>query len=128
MTQPEAGAEFQALLSHPNAVVWTMSVGGEVTFISPSIERVRGITPEEAMVQTPDQIHPPESLKKSLTYFESFSKSLIAGEVPEDFHAHLDYFHRNGSVIPFEVMAVPSVGEDGIVTELRGVSVPREDL
>lgn len=42
--------------------IWTMEPDGTISYVSPSIEVVRGFTPEEAMAQTLDQIHPPESL------------------------------------------------------------------
>ena len=42
-------------------VIWTMDLDGKVTYINPAVERMRGITPEEAMRQSPEEIQPPES-------------------------------------------------------------------
>ncbi len=116
---------FQALESTPNAVLWTMALTGDITYISPSIEQVRGLTPEQAISQTADQIHPPESFQISLSYFEKFGRALLAGEVPENFHADLGYYHVDGTIVVCEVMAVPVVNDSGAVVELRGVSVPK---
>ena len=58
------------LAEHANDVVWTMSVEGEITSVSPAVMEVRGLTPQEAMSQSLDQIYPPESMAVSLGYFE----------------------------------------------------------
>jgi hypothetical protein len=115
---------FDELCEAPGAVRWTMAVSGDITFISESIVDVRGIMAEEARIQAPDQIHPPSSLRVSLDYFEKFSRALIEGRVPEAFHADLEYFHRDGTTVLCQVMAVPVLGEGGEVIELAGVSVP----
>jgi PAS domain S-box-containing protein len=126
VTIDEANAEFQRLSDNPDAVHWTMAMTGEITYVSPSVEKLRGITPEEARVQAPDGIHPPESLKTSLAYFEDFSRHLLAGQVPPPFVAALEYLHRDGSGILCDVVAIPQLDEAGQVIGLAGVSVPVE--
>jgi PAS domain S-box-containing protein len=116
---------FEALAARPDAVRWTMALTGEITEISDSIFNVRGLTSEEAKVQAADQIHPPASLQTSLAYFERFSRALLEGRVPEPFHADLEYFHVDGSLVPCEVMALPVLDDNGQVRELIGVSVPK---
>lgn len=111
--------------AEPTAVVWTMSAMGEITYVSPSIEQVRGFTPAEAMAQGPDAIHPPESLRASLAYFEQFSRDVLAGRAPQAFHGDLEYLCKDGSTVWCEVLAVPVLGTSGEVLELQGVSVPR---
>lgn len=124
MSQHEDNPVFIELCQRPLAVLWTMAPMGEITQISDSILELRGLTPAEAMAQSADQIHPMESLRVSLSYFEQFNKWLLAGETPEAFHAELDYFHEDGHLIRCEVMAIPIFGDDGSVIELRGVSAP----
>ena len=103
-----------------------MALTGEITHISDSILDVRGLTPEQAQAQGADQIHPPASLQISLDYFERFSRAILEGQVPEPFHADLEYFHADGSLVPCEVMALPVLDESGGVIELMGVSVPKD--
>lgn len=116
---------FDALASRPDAVRWTMALTGEITQISDSIFDVRGLTAEEAKVQAADQIHPAASLQISLDYFEKFSRTLLEGKIPDPFHAELEYFHADGSLVPCEVMALPVLNDVGEVVELIGVSVPK---
>jgi PAS domain S-box-containing protein len=121
----ENDSSFDSLSSIPGAVLWTMSPAGEITYISETILQVRGITPEEALAQSPDQIHTQNSLRDSLAYFEQFSRDVIAGRVPEPFHGDLEYIHKDGSIVVCEVMAVPEFDSDGVLTQLRGVSVEK---
>lgn len=116
---------FQALESTPNAVLWTMALTGDITSISPSIEQVRGLTPEQAINQSADEMLSPESLQISLSYFERLGRAVLAGEVPENFHADLGYYHVDGTIVMCDVMAVPVVDDSGAVVELRGVSAPK---
>jgi PAS domain S-box-containing protein len=118
-------SSFARLSSIPDAVLWTMSPAGAITNISDTILQVRGITPEEALAQTPDQMLTQNSLRDSLAYFEQFSRDVIAGRVPEPFHGDFEYFHKDGSIVVCEVMAVPEFDQDGVLTQLRGVSVAK---
>ena len=83
---------YDALVAQPDAVIWSMSLTGAITAISPSVEVVRGITIEEAKAQAGDEIMPLTSLRVSLAYFERFSVDMLAGRVPEAFHADLEYW------------------------------------
>lgn len=115
---------FDRLSDVPLAVLWTMAPTGEVVEISDSVEELRGIAPDHARTQSPDQIHPPESLRASLAYFERFSRDLIEGRTPPVFEGQLEYFCADGSVVLCDVVAVPIMADDGSLVELRGVSAP----
>ena len=125
MNSDEIRLSFDNLRSIPGAVLWTMSPAGAITSISETILQVRGITPEEALAQTPDQMLTQNSLRDSLAYFEQFSRDVISGRVPEPFHGDFEYIHKDGSIVVCEVMAVPEFDSDGVLTQLRGVSVAK---
>ncbi len=110
------------LAEHANDVVWTMSVEGEITSVSPAVMEVRGLTPEEAMSQSLDQIHPPESMAVSLGYFERLYARLAEGLPPEEFHGELEYFRKDGSTVWTEVQVIPHLDDDGNLIEILGVT------
>lgn len=125
MDSTEGNTILDQLSSIAGAVVWTMSPAGAITHISDTIMQVRGITPEEALAQTPDQMLTQNSLRESLAYFEQFSRDVLAGRTPDPFHGNFEYLHKDGSIVVCEVMAVPEFDAAGVLTQLRGVSVAK---
>ena len=55
-------------------VVWTASPNGAITYISPSVERVRGFTPAEAMSQSIEQTHPPATAAGVVDFYRRSSR------------------------------------------------------
>lgn len=102
-------------------VVWTMSLDGAVTYVSPSVEAVRGVTVEEAMRQPVAEIHPPDSAAQSEGYFRSLHESLASGRPLPSFRGDLQYYRRDGSTFWTEVLAYPLQRPDGSV-EILGVT------
>jgi diguanylate cyclase (GGDEF)-like protein/PAS domain S-box-containing protein len=103
-------------------VIWTMSPEGAITYISPSIEAMRGFSPAEAMQQTIEEIHTPASQAISQGYFTQLFADLAAGRPPQSFRGELEYRCKDGSTVWTEVMAQPILGVDGSVVEILGVT------
>jgi diguanylate cyclase (GGDEF)-like protein/PAS domain S-box-containing protein len=121
--QIEISEERHRLLAeHANDVIWTMALDGTLTYVSPSVERMRGLTPEEAMAQSRDEIHPPQSRAVSLRYFDSLLAALESGAPPESFRGELEYYCKDGSTIWTDVQVIPHVGPAGEVVEILGVT------
>ena len=115
-------ARHRLLADSASDVIWTMAPDGRVTYVSPAIEKVRGYTPEEAMAQTIDQIHTPESAAKSTAYFVQMLTDIQAGRKPEPFRGDLEYLCKDGSVLFTEVLAFPVLDDKGQLVELIGVT------
>lgn len=103
-------------------VVWTMSVDGRVTYISPSIERLRGLTPAEAMAQTFGSIHPPESAARVATYFALVAEAMANGTVPPPYRAEHEYYRKDGSIMLGELQVIPHIDQQGRVVQILGVT------
>jgi PAS domain S-box-containing protein len=110
------------LADNANDVIWTMGLDGSITYVSPAVERVRGITPEEAMRQGIEEIHPPDSQAISLGYFQKLYAQIQAGQPPENFRGELEYYCKDGSTFWTEVMAYPMRDADGTIREILGVT------
>jgi diguanylate cyclase (GGDEF)-like protein/PAS domain S-box-containing protein len=111
------------LLAH-NAwdVVWTMGLDGSITYVSPAVERVRGFTPEEAMRQPLEEIHPPESAAKVADYFAQLFVAIENGTEVPVYRAEHEYYRKDGSVMTGELQVIPHVDADGKVVEILGVT------
>lgn len=103
-------------------VIWTMELDGTISYVSPSVEKMRGITPAEAMQQSLDQIHTPASQVISANYFLALQANIKAGRPTEAFRGELEYRCKDGSTFWTEVMAFPLLGPDGAFLQLLGVT------
>ncbi len=115
--------ERHRLIAHfAKDVIWTMSPDGQITYISPSIEAVRGLTPEEAMQQSIDQILTPESIALVQNYFIQLHADIQAGRPVQTFRGEMEYLCKDGSTVWCDVMVQPVLSSEGKVIELLGVS------
>ncbi len=118
----ESEERYRLLAENAWDVIWTMAVDGSITYVSPSVERVRGITPEEAAAQTLDQIHTPDSAAKVGRYFTELSTAMAAGEVPPTYHGEREYYRKDGSIMLGELQVIPQVDTEGRVVQILGVT------
>ena len=103
-------------------VIWTMDLGGKITYINPAVERMRGISPEEAMRQSPEEIQPPESAAIGADYYQRLYAAIDAGTEPPTFRGEQEYYRKDGSIMTGELQVIPHVDTDGNVIELIGVT------
>ncbi|GAK49526.1 putative histidine kinase [Candidatus Moduliflexus flocculans] len=59
----EREAQYRLLAENAQDVIWLMNPTGQFTYVSPSVEKLRGYTPQEVLQQTPEEVLTPESLK-----------------------------------------------------------------
>ncbi len=103
-------------------VIWTMALDGHITSISPAVEKVRGLTSEEAMGQSLDQILTTDSGLKVAAYLTEVNEDAKTGRRPKSFRGDLEYYRKDGSTFWTEVLAYPLIGSDGSVVEIVGVT------
>ncbi len=115
-------ARHRLLADNALDVIWTMGLDGSITYVSPAVEKLRGFTPEEAMRQPVEEILTPESAAIVLDYFGRLHAALQAGRPPERFRGELEYYHKDGSTIWTEVVALPLLAPDGTCIEILGMS------
>ena len=113
---------YRLLAENARDVIWTMEPDGSISYVSPSIQLLRGYTPEEAIAQPLEQIHPPDSLRRSRAFFQQLHEDIAAGRTPQSFRGELEYSCRDGSTIWTEVNALPLFDRDGRFERLLGVS------
>ena len=103
-------------------VIWTMELDGSFSYVSPSVEKLRGFTPEEAMQQSTEEILTPDSQAVSLGYFNKLVSAVQNGVRPENFRGELEYICKDGSTFWTEAMAFPVLTPDGGFMQLLGVT------
>jgi PAS domain S-box-containing protein len=103
-------------------VIWSMSALGEVTYVSPAVEKLRGVTPAEAMKMPLHETLTPQSAEVSIAYFQQVAKSLQLGKTPDSFQGELEYFRKDGSTFWTECLSFPLMDDKGNLVEIVGVT------
>ncbi len=99
----ESKEKFKFLAENMSDIVWTLDMNLETTYVSPSVEKVLGFTPEERKRQTLEDMVTPNSLK---LINETFSQELEFETMQKDPHRsitiELEYYHKNGTIVWIE--------------------------
>ncbi|HAQ64254.1 MAG TPA: hypothetical protein DCR43_00100 [Bacteroidales bacterium] len=118
----ESEALFRNLTENLTDVVWTMDINGKFLYISPSVLRHRGVSPEEAMIQKIGEVVTPESYKLVKDIAKKVKMRIMAGERPEPFTFDIEQVHKNGSKIWSEVLLNSVFDDSGNFLHFLGVS------
>jgi len=113
---------YRLIAEHVRDVIWTMKLDGSITYISPAIEAVRGLTVEEAKNQAIHEILTPESALKVGTYMQEQYFAYTRGMPLSSFKGEVDYYRKDGSILHTEVLTYPILGEDFDSTLILGVT------
>ncbi len=83
----ESEKKYRLLAENATDVIWTADANLKFTYFSPSVERLRGYTPEDAVAQTAKESMTPESFDMAMNTFieemASFSRETPPLAKPE---------------------------------------------
>jgi two-component system, cell cycle sensor histidine kinase and response regulator CckA len=91
--------KFRLMVEHMEDVIFTLDLDLRATYVSPSIAKVLGYSPEERMRQRPDEQLTPESLHRTLhALFAVLERGEDSTAAPDrSVTLELEYYHRDGS-------------------------------
>ena len=120
----ESERNFRMLANNVTDVIWSMDMNLKYTYISPSVKKLRGYTPEEAMQLPLEKTFTPESCQKVIQIVaEELAREGSPGVDPaRSIFLELDTIQKNGSVIPIEVNASFLRDEAGAPTGIIGTT------
>ena len=103
-------------------VIWTMNLDGRFTFVSPSVQQLRGYTPDEVLQQTFEDIFPPASLTLVREQFGRFLAEFQAGAPTGTMRLELEHRCRDGGTVWADVIACLPVSADSTFVEILGIT------
>lgn len=110
------------LADHASDVIWTMDLQGRFTYVSPSVEKLRGYTVDEVMRQSLDEALTPESAPIAVDGLSRAITAVQAGLPVPDFRAELEQPCKDGSTVWTEVTVTGIRNESGVFVGLLGVT------
>lgn len=122
-TLRESENRFRLLAENSVDVVWSMDLEGRFTYVSPSIVRLRGYTPQEAMEQPLERMLLPEGLKLFHEQVGRVLADLAArGDSDRSGTFEIEMPRKDGTRVWTEVTASVMRDLDGKVVGIQGTS------
>jgi|LSQX01.1.fsa_nt_gb PAS domain S-box-containing protein len=112
---------YRQLAALTEDVIWTVTLEGDLTYISPASLTLCGLTPAEMIGKPWEEILVLESRALSTDWFFKVVAAHRAGLPLPRFRGQLAYYHKDGSSVWTDVQAFPMTLADGRV-EILGVT------
>jgi PAS domain S-box-containing protein len=115
---------YRLIADNVGDVIWKLDVATQrFSYMSPSVERLDGFNAEEILALPLEQVL---TLKSYESMVENFTKRIMAFESGDESVRiqtnELEQLHKNGSIIPTEVVTTLIAGNDQKVYEIVGVT------
>jgi PAS domain S-box-containing protein len=95
----EGEDRLRLLTENVSDVIWTMELPGRFTYFSPSVERLLGYTPQEALQLGIEQLIAPGSLAVALQIVTEFAVQAAAGQPVWAGALELEHRRKDGSTV-----------------------------
>jgi PAS domain S-box-containing protein len=90
---------YRLLANNSSDVIWTIDLEGKFTFISPSVEKLRGFTVAEAMQQSLDETFSPESVNIAQVGLVKTLEVIQMGRPCPEFRGDLEVLCKDGTTV-----------------------------
>ena len=120
----ESEEKYRYLIEKLDDIVWTVDLNLDTTYVSPSIEKNLGFTPEERMVQNPvDQLTQSSYKNIAELLIKELNREQEPGVNPDRrVRIEIEYYHKNGSTLWFENIISGLRDKNGILCGFHGVA------
>lgn len=120
----ESEAQYRVLTGKMTDIIWTLDMNLNSTYVSPSITRILGYTPEERLVQPVKDQLTPESYEHVIkTLSLELERDGMAGVDPDrSVTIEVEYYSKDGSTVWMENVVSAIRDEQGKPVMLHGVS------
>ncbi|MBZ0181614.1 MAG: PAS domain S-box protein [Melioribacteraceae bacterium] len=110
------------LADNASDVIWTMDLKGEFTYISPSVEKLRGFTVEEIKKQKPEEFLTKNSLSHFTEGMKVIHQAVAEGKKFPDVTVELEQPCKDGSTIWTEATVTGIYKDDNTFIGILGVT------
>ncbi|MGD2150603.1 MAG: ATP-binding protein [Desulfobacterales bacterium] len=120
----ESKERFKFLAEKMADIVWTVNLDFQTTYVSPSIEKILGFTPEERKRQTLEEMITPESLKRvQMMFLEELRRDETGNADPDrSVTIEVEYYRKDGSTVWMENSVKAMRDNSGAIDGMYGVS------
>jgi PAS domain S-box-containing protein len=115
---------FRLISENSGDIIWTMDLTAlRFTYVSPSVHRVLGLTPEEMMAEPLDKVLTPESYQEVITALPIRLEALKRGDESARIRTEeVEQYHKDGSIVPTEVVTTLMPNASNEINSIIGVT------
>ncbi|MBP1908725.1 PAS domain-containing sensor histidine kinase [Methanolobus bombayensis] len=114
---------FRLIAENANDVIWVLDAKGDFLYVSPSVEKLRGYTPEELMALPIEERLTPESSKVVMDTWTQFFQRFKKGIIPDTPRIiEVEQPCKDGSTVWTELHINPVLDDDGNFKFFLGIS------
>jgi PAS domain S-box-containing protein len=105
-------------------VIWILDIElSKFIYVSYSVENLRGYTPEEVLEQSLEEVMTAESYQKIIENLPFYIQAIMTGDESARVTTHeIDQIHKDGSIIPTEVVTTLLTEDNGKIDRVLGVT------
>jgi PAS domain S-box-containing protein len=120
----ESERRHRLIVDKINDTIWTADLSLRTTYVSPSIEKLLGYTPEERMSQNPVNQMTSESFARVTEFLAlELEREKEKGVDPDrTVKIDIEYIHKNGSIVWIENIIGAIRDEKGVIIGIHGIS------
>lgn len=123
-TLKKSEEKFRFLAENMADILWSAGLDLRTTYVTPSVKKLLGFTPEERVLQTLEQQLTPDSLARAL---DTLSRELaVENQGDQDpqrtAELELEFYHKDGSTRWLDVIAKGTRNEEGVLTGIQAVA------
>jgi diguanylate cyclase (GGDEF)-like protein/PAS domain S-box-containing protein len=120
----ESEARYRFIADNTDDVIWLMDIRtGNFTYVSPSVEKLRGYTPEEVMAQPVEAALTTQSNRKAAGVLRrTLAAFAVGNDADRVVTIEVDQPRKDGSIVPTEVVTKVLTDDQGRVTSILGVT------
>ena len=121
----ESEQQYRLLADNISDVIWILDLAGlEFTYVSPSVERLQGYTPDELKDLGLQNILPPQSYDRAVKIISEELAKENTGDVDplRSRTLEIEEYHKDGSILWIEVTASILRNEEGEAVAILGVT------
>lgn len=120
----QAEARYRLISEESHDVIWILDAATlRFTYVSPSVQRLRGLSPEEVMAEPLEAALLPDARRMVAGTLPRRMRALADGDESARVMVHeVDQPRKDGSVVPTEVVTTLLTDETGSTTHILGVT------
>jgi len=117
-----ASQKYKLISENVEDVIWVLDgATKKFIYVSPSVQKLRGYSPEEVMQQSMVDVLSPQSYEKTLTIMDKAVTDFLQGKFLTSSPVELDQIRKNGSIVSTEVTSTLVYDAEGKV-QVIGIS------